>query len=173
MLRSVGSVLENLIKAFDFQAEYEGWIPLIRSMDTRNRDELLLAEIPTVLRAEFYAVAAMAAAAIVVIGQMLQLPVTPVTAALISCSRSASWRSGSVGGFRLQKIRQRHDSNTGNKDSKATRKLPPGRRGLLLPQCGGTARSPIGDCDLTLGFEPRSGSGARIVNPQRGGHPSG
>jgi uncharacterized membrane protein YeiH len=40
--------------------------------------DVLLAEIPTVLRAELYAVAALAAAAIVVIGQMLQLPVTPV-----------------------------------------------------------------------------------------------
>jgi uncharacterized membrane protein YeiH len=48
--------------------------------------DVLLAEIPTVLRAELYAVAALAAAAIVVIGQMLQLPITPVTAvALISC----------------------------------------------------------------------------------------
>jgi uncharacterized membrane protein YeiH len=48
--------------------------------------DVLLAEIPTVLRAELYAVAALAAAAIVVIGHMLQLPVAPVTAvALISC----------------------------------------------------------------------------------------
>jgi len=39
-----------------------------------------------VLRAELYAVAALAAAAIVVVGHMLQLPVAPVTAvALISC----------------------------------------------------------------------------------------
>jgi uncharacterized membrane protein YeiH len=48
--------------------------------------DVLLAEIPTVLRAELYAVAALAAAAIVVIGHMLQLPVTPVVAvALVSC----------------------------------------------------------------------------------------
>ena len=48
--------------------------------------DVLLAEIPTVLRAELYAVAALAAAAIVVIGQLLQLPIAPVTAlALISC----------------------------------------------------------------------------------------
>jgi uncharacterized membrane protein YeiH len=48
--------------------------------------DVLLAEIPTVLRAELYAVAALAAAAIVVAGHMLQLPVAPVTvAALISC----------------------------------------------------------------------------------------
>lgn len=48
--------------------------------------DVLLAEIPTVLRAELYAVAALAAAAIVVIGHMLQLPIAPVTAlALISC----------------------------------------------------------------------------------------
>jgi uncharacterized membrane protein YeiH len=42
--------------------------------------DVLLAEIPTVLRAELYAVAALAAAAVVVIGHMLQLPVAPVTA---------------------------------------------------------------------------------------------
>lgn len=48
--------------------------------------DVLLAEIPTVLRAELYAVAALVAAAIVVVGDMLQLPVAPVTAvALISC----------------------------------------------------------------------------------------
>src|SRR3981081_2112606 len=48
--------------------------------------DVLLAEIPIVLRAELYAVAALAAANIVVVGPMLQLPVAPVTAgALISC----------------------------------------------------------------------------------------
>lgn len=48
--------------------------------------DVLLAEIPTVLRADLYAVAALAAAAVVVIGHMLQLPVAPVTAAaLILC----------------------------------------------------------------------------------------
>jgi uncharacterized membrane protein YeiH len=48
--------------------------------------DVLLAEIPTVLRAELYAVAALVAAAIVVVGHILQLPVAPVTAvALISC----------------------------------------------------------------------------------------
>ena len=48
--------------------------------------DVLLAEIPTVLRAELYAVAALAAAAIVVIGHILQFPVVPVTAvALITC----------------------------------------------------------------------------------------
>ena len=48
--------------------------------------DVLLAEIPTVLRADLYAVAALVAAAIVVIGHMLQLPVAAVTAvALISC----------------------------------------------------------------------------------------
>lgn len=48
--------------------------------------DVLLAEIPTVLRADLYAVAALAAAAIVVIGHALLLPAVPVTAvALISC----------------------------------------------------------------------------------------
>jgi uncharacterized membrane protein YeiH len=48
--------------------------------------DVLLAEVPTVLRADLYAVAALVAAAIVVIGHTLQLPVAGVTAvALISC----------------------------------------------------------------------------------------
>ena len=48
--------------------------------------DVLLTEVPTVLRAELYAVAALVAAAIVVIGHMLQLPVAPVSVvALISC----------------------------------------------------------------------------------------
>ena len=48
--------------------------------------DVLLAEIPTVLRADLYAVAALAAAAIVVVGHGFELPVAPVTAvALISC----------------------------------------------------------------------------------------
>ena len=48
--------------------------------------DVLLAEILTVLRAELYAVAALAAAAIVVVGHLLQLPVALVAAvALISC----------------------------------------------------------------------------------------
>jgi uncharacterized membrane protein YeiH len=48
--------------------------------------DLLLTEIPIVLRAELYAVAALAAAVVVVIGHLMQLPVAPVTiAALILC----------------------------------------------------------------------------------------
>jgi uncharacterized membrane protein YeiH len=48
--------------------------------------DVLLAQIPTVLRAELYAVAALVAAAIVVIGHMLQLPAAPImTVALMSC----------------------------------------------------------------------------------------
>ncbi|MCS3731529.1 trimeric intracellular cation channel family protein [Bradyrhizobium betae] len=48
--------------------------------------DVLLAEIPTVLRAELYAVAALAAAGVVVIGHLLQLPVTPVVVvALMLC----------------------------------------------------------------------------------------
>ncbi len=48
--------------------------------------DLLLTEIPIVLRAELYAVAAMAAATVVVIGNLLQLPVAPVAiVALILC----------------------------------------------------------------------------------------
>jgi uncharacterized membrane protein YeiH len=48
--------------------------------------DVLLAEIPLVLRAELYAVAALVAATIVVAGHLLQWPVAPVTAvALIAC----------------------------------------------------------------------------------------
>jgi uncharacterized membrane protein YeiH len=43
--------------------------------------DLLLAEIPTVLRADLYAFAALAGAAVVVIGAILQLPATAVTIA--------------------------------------------------------------------------------------------
>ena len=47
--------------------------------------DMLLADIPTVLRAELYAVAALAAASIVVVGHMLQLPAAPVTAVALIC----------------------------------------------------------------------------------------
>jgi uncharacterized membrane protein YeiH len=83
--------------------------------------DVLLAEIPTVLRAELYAVAALAAAAIVVIGHMLQLPVAAVTAvALISCFllRVMAIRRG----WRLPvaKIKERDDPGTARKNSKDT-----------------------------------------------------
>lgn len=43
--------------------------------------DILVAEIPTVLRAELYAVAALAGAAVVVVGRALQFPTIPVTIA--------------------------------------------------------------------------------------------
>jgi uncharacterized membrane protein YeiH len=43
--------------------------------------DVLLAEIPTVLRADLYAVAALAGAAVVVVGHLFGLPVIPVTTA--------------------------------------------------------------------------------------------
>ena len=43
--------------------------------------DLLVAEIPTVLRTELYAVAAILGAAVVVVGHVLQLPSTGVTIA--------------------------------------------------------------------------------------------
>jgi uncharacterized membrane protein YeiH len=81
--------------------------------------DVLLAEIPTVLRAELYAVAALAAAVIVVIGNLLQLPIALVTAvALISCFslRVMAIRRG----WRLPvaKIRERDDPNIAKKNSK-------------------------------------------------------
>lgn len=73
--------------------------------------DVLLAEIPIVLRAELYAVAALAAAAVVVIGHTLRLPVAPVTAvALILCfwlrvmATRRGWR------LPVAKFRNRHDS---------------------------------------------------------------
>ncbi len=81
--------------------------------------DVLLAEIPTVLRAELYAVAALAGAAVVVIGHMLQLPAAPVTAvALILCFwlRVMAIRRG----WRLPvaKFRDQRDSNVANGGSK-------------------------------------------------------
>ena len=81
--------------------------------------DVLLAEIPTVLRADLYAVAALAAAAIVVIGRLLQLPVGWVTAlALASCFllRIMAMRRG----WRLPvaKIRQRDERNIVTSNSK-------------------------------------------------------
>jgi len=85
--------------------------------------DVLLAEIPTVLRAELYAVAALAAAAIVVIGHMLQLPVAPVTAvALVSCFllRVMAIRRG----WRLPvaKIAKRRNSEVTKEDPRGPRR---------------------------------------------------
>jgi uncharacterized membrane protein YeiH len=84
---------------------------------------VLLAEIPTVLRAELYAVAALAAAAIVVVGHMLQLPIAPVTTvALISCF---SLRVMAIKhGWRLPvaKIRDQQDPSVAKVDSKGPEK---------------------------------------------------
>ena len=85
--------------------------------------DVLLAEIPTVLRAEFYAVAALAGAAVVVIGHTLQLPAAPVTAvALILCFwlRVMAIRRG----WRLPvaKFNDRHDSNVAKAASNDTEK---------------------------------------------------
>src|SRR6516162_11278667 len=81
--------------------------------------DVLLAEVPTVLRAELYAVAALAAAAVVVIGHTLELPVAPVTAvALISCFllRVLAIRRG----WRLPvaKIAKRQDFDAAKENSK-------------------------------------------------------
>jgi uncharacterized membrane protein YeiH len=80
--------------------------------------DILLAEIPTVLRAELYAVAALCAAAVVVIGHTLQLPAAPVIAlASILCFwlRVMAIRHG----WRLPvaKFDDRHDSNVANSGS--------------------------------------------------------
>ena len=85
--------------------------------------DVLLAEIPTVLRAELYAVAALAGAAVVVIGHTLQLPAAPVTAvALILCFwlRVMAIRRG----WRLPvaKFNDRHDSNVAKAGSNDTEK---------------------------------------------------
>jgi uncharacterized membrane protein YeiH len=79
--------------------------------------DVLLAEIPTVLRAELYAVAALVASAIVVVGHMMQLPVAAVTSmALISCFllRVMAIRRG----WRLPvaKIAKRTDADAAKRD---------------------------------------------------------
>ena len=64
--------------------------------------DVLLAEIPTVLRSDLYAVAALVGATIMVIANMLQLPsgvAAPIGAAF--CFGLASWRLGTAGGFQL------------------------------------------------------------------------
>jgi uncharacterized membrane protein YeiH len=80
--------------------------------------DILLAEIPTVLRAELYAVAALAAAAVVVIGDTLQLPAAPVTAVAVSLCfwlRVMAIRRG----WRLPvaKFRDQNDSNVAEQNS--------------------------------------------------------
>ena len=89
--------------------------------------DVLLAEIPTVLRAELYAVAALAAATIVVVGHMLQFPVAPVTAvALILCFslRVMAMRRG----WRLPvaKFNDRHNSNVAKAPSNDPKTLSAG-----------------------------------------------
>jgi uncharacterized membrane protein YeiH len=79
--------------------------------------DVLLAEIPTVLRAELYAVAALVGSAIVVVGHMMQLPVAAVTSmALISCFllRVMAIRRG----WRLPvaKIAKRTDADAAKRD---------------------------------------------------------
>jgi len=80
--------------------------------------DILLAEIPTVLRAELYAVAALAAAAVVVIGDTLQLPAAPVTAVAVSLCfwlRVMAIRRG----WRLPvaEFRDQNDSNVAKQNS--------------------------------------------------------
>jgi uncharacterized membrane protein YeiH len=72
-----------------------------------------------VLRSELYAVTALLAAAIVVIGHLLQFPLAPVTAvALVSCfalrvmAITRGWR------LPVAKFSDQQDSNVANADSK-------------------------------------------------------
>lgn len=86
--------------------------------------DVLLAEIPTVLRAELYAVAALAAATIVVVGHVLEFPVAPVTVvALVICFslRVMAMRRG----WRLPvaKFNDRQNPNVENETSNDPEKL--------------------------------------------------
>ncbi|MEP9371264.1 TRIC cation channel family protein [Mesorhizobium sp. KR1-2] len=79
--------------------------------------DVLLAEIPVVLRSELYAVAALAAAVVVVVGHMVHLPAGPVTAvALLLCFglRILAIRYG----WRLPvaKMLDQHDAKPGSGD---------------------------------------------------------
>jgi uncharacterized membrane protein YeiH len=68
--------------------------------------DVLVAESPTVLRAELYAVAALAGASMVVIGSLLQLPSTPV--AVAGAAVCFGLRLGAIWhGWRLPGARQR------------------------------------------------------------------
>jgi uncharacterized membrane protein YeiH len=68
--------------------------------------DVLVAEIPTVLRAELYAVAALAGASVVAIGGLLQLPATPV--AVAGAAVCFGLRLGAIWhGWRLPGARQR------------------------------------------------------------------
>ena len=68
--------------------------------------DVLVAESPTVLRAELYAVAALAGASVVVIGSLLQLPSTPV--AIAGAAVCFGLRLGAIWhGWRLPGARQR------------------------------------------------------------------
>ena len=68
--------------------------------------DVLVAQIPTVLRAELYAVAALAGASAVVIGSLLQLPSTPV--AVAGATVCFGLRLGAIWhGWRLPGARQR------------------------------------------------------------------
>jgi uncharacterized membrane protein YeiH len=73
--------------------------------------DLLVAEIPTVLRADLYAIAALAGAAVVVAGNLLHLPSAPATiagAALCFALRLIAIRRG----WRLPVARPSHQSET-------------------------------------------------------------
>ena len=65
--------------AFGLNPVMAALLGMLTGIDGGMTRDVLLAEIPTVLRADLYAVAALAGAAVVVIGAALRLPSTAVT----------------------------------------------------------------------------------------------
>src|SRR3954454_11949695 len=65
--------------AFDLNPVMAALLGMLTGIGGGMVRDLLVAEIPTVLRADLYAVAALAGAAVVVVGSLLQLPSTAAT----------------------------------------------------------------------------------------------
>jgi uncharacterized membrane protein YeiH len=78
--------------------------------------DVLVREIPTVLRTELYAVAALIGAAVVVIGRMLHLPSAGATGAgAVLCFGFRSWPFDEVGSFRSH-VRSKSETNMNRSD---------------------------------------------------------
>ena len=73
--------------------------------------DILITEVPVVLRADLYALAALAGAAVVVVGQVLHVSsAAAMTVAHFSALGSALWRSGMAGGFPLPPEDERQEA---------------------------------------------------------------
>ena len=116
--------VSGALKALDFQVDQLAAVLLgvLTGIGGGMVRDVLVAEIPTVLRAELYAVAALAGATVVVVGAELHLPSTAVAvtgAALCFGLRLAAIRRG----WQLPIARQpEHWTATGEGDTQADRR---------------------------------------------------